>query len=378
MNHEKLKIVMRNQQLVTLAEESIGTSTSNIYAELLQAAESQLRKCKNELHIADDDSETELVTLPQVSTDDFKAIKNLMLDPSSLSNALGKVDPSDVDLSKLLHKPKKPKERRKSDHSEDAEASVEGSASSDESDKISNQSESDGDRTPDTTPDTTPKTNGATTPPDSLRQHLLLLADQPQRFLIPVPRTKTDLEKWAIPYRDLSKTLIHNAIISITVSRFGPHAGRLIRILAANDNSTKLDEKMLVLLSLIPQKQMRTLLHSMHRAGHIELQEIPKDGSHRRPGMTLFYWFFDPERCRKRMLEETYKTMTRLVQRAGVEREAVRGTVEKAERTDVIGREEELLAEGELTALNEWKEKEERIWGEVGRLDDLVAVLRDF
>ncbi|KAI4274440.1 MAG: hypothetical protein L6R38_006099 [Xanthoria sp. 2 TBL-2021] len=403
VNHEKLKIIMRNQQLVALAEESIGTPTSIVYAELLRAAEPQLRKCKNELYIADDDSEIELATLPQVSTDELKSIKNLLHDPPDLSSALGNVDPSEIDLGRLLHKSKKPRKRRKSVQSDADEASVEGSTSSDESENTSNESESDrstidrnsnsmspsrGDKvhpskgrnykTPDTTPDTTPKTNGATSSCDALRQHLLLLSDQPQRFLIPVPRTKTDLEKWAVPYHDLSRTLLQNAIVSITISRFGPHAGRLIRILATNDNSTKLDEKMLVLLSLIPQKQMRTLLHSMHRAGHIELQEIPKDGSQRRPGMTLFYWFFDPERCRKKMLEETYKTMTRLVQRARVEREGVRSTVEKAERTDVVGREEELLGEGELTALKEWREKEERIWGEVGRLDELVAVLRDF
>ncbi|KAL8853305.1 MAG: hypothetical protein Q9221_001781 [Calogaya cf. arnoldii] len=394
VNHEKLKIIMRNQQLVALAEESIGTPTSIVYAELLRAVEPQLRKCKNELFIADDDSEIELATLPQASTDELRAIKNLLHDSPDLSSALGEVDPSEIDLGRLLHKSKKPKKRRKSFQSDADEALVEGSASSDENEDASNESDSDrlgsprGDKdrpsegrnykTPDTTPDTTPKTNGATSPLDILRQHLLLLSDQPQRFLIPIPRTKTDLEKWAVPYHDLSKTLLQNAIISITISRFGPLAGRLIRILAANDNSTKLDEKMLVLLSLIPQKQMRTLLHSMHRAGHIELQEIPKDGSQRRPGMTLFYWFFDPERCRKRMLEETYKAMTRLVQRARVEREGVKSTVEKAERTDVVGREEELLGEGELMALNEWREKEERIWGEVGRLDELVAVLRDF
>ncbi|KAL8995048.1 MAG: hypothetical protein Q9169_005147 [Polycauliona sp. 2 TL-2023] len=378
VNHEKLKIMMRNQQLVALAEESIGTPTSIVYGELLQAAEKQSRKCKNELHIADDDLEIELVNLPQVSTDELKATKKMLHDPPDISCALGEVDPSEIDLGSLLHKSKKPKKRRKSDESDADEASVEGSASSDESEDTSNEDESDRDKTPDTTPDTTPKTNGATSTTDPLCQHLLLLSDQPRRFLIPVPRTKTDLEKWAIPYHDLSKTLLHNAIVSITISRFGPLAGRLIRILAANENSTKLDEKMLVLLSLIPQKQMRTLLHSMHRAGHIELQELPKDGSQRRPGMTLFYWFFDPERCRKRMLEETYKTMTRLVQRARVEREAVSSTVEKAERTDVVGREEELLGERELAALNEWREKEERIWGEVGRLDDLVAVLRDF
>ncbi|KAL8670097.1 MAG: hypothetical protein Q9168_005342 [Polycauliona sp. 1 TL-2023] len=378
VNHEKFKIIMRNQQLVALAEESIGSPTSIVYAELLRAAERQTRKCKNELFLADDDSEIDLVSLPQVSTDELRATQKMLHDPPDLTSALGKVDPSEIDLGRLLHNSKKPKKRRKPDQSQADEASVDGSASSDESENTSNEDESDRDKTPDTTPDTTPKTNGPTSPSDPLRQHLLLLSDQPQRFLIPVPRTKTDLEKWAIPYHDLSKTLLQNSIVSITISRFGPLAGRLIRILAANDNGTKLDEKTLVLLSLIPQKQMRTLLHSMHRAGHIELQEIPKDGSQRRPGMTLFYWFFDPERCRKRMLEETYKTMTRLVQRARVEREAVSSTVEKAERTDVVGREEELLGEGELAALHEWREKEERIWGEVGRLDELVAVLRDF
>ncbi|KAL8789608.1 MAG: hypothetical protein Q9213_001044 [Squamulea squamosa] len=403
VNYEKLTIIMRNQQLVALAEESIGTPTSIVYAELLRVAEPQLRKCKNEFDVSDNEFEIELGPLPQVSTDELMEIKYLLHDPPNLSDALGYVDSSNIDIGKLLHKSKKPKKRRKSIEEDTEEALKEGSASSDESEDTSDESESDrtengnnpnsvsspgvdagyssighNHQTPDTTPDTTPKNNATISPNETLRQHLLLLSDQTRPFLIPIPRTKTQPEKWAIPYATLSKILLHNAILSVTTSRFGPLAGRLIRILAANENSTKLDEKMLVLLSLIPQKQMRTLLHSMHRAGHIELQEIPKDGSQRRPGMTLFYWFFDPERCRKRMLEETYKTMTRLVQRATVEREAVRSTVEKAERTDVVGREEELLGEGELMALNEWREKEERIWGEVGRLDELVAVLRDF
>ncbi|KAL8773939.1 MAG: hypothetical protein Q9209_001369 [Squamulea sp. 1 TL-2023] len=403
VSYEKLTIIMRNQQLVALAQESIGTPTSIVYAELLRVAESQLRNCKNEFHVSDNKFESEVGPLLEVSTDELIEIKYLLHDSTSLSDAIGYVDPSRIDIGKILHKSRKRKKRRKSIQEDTEKASVEGPASSDESEDTSDESDSDrtendnnsnsvsspgadggypskglNHQTPDTTPDTTPKTSAAVSPIETLRQHLLLLSDQPHPFLIPVPRTKTHPEKWAIPYAALSKTLLHNAMLSITTSRFGPLAGRLIRILADNDNSTKLDEKMLVLLSLIPQKQMRTLLHSMHRAGHIELQEIPKDSSQRRPGMTLFYWFFDPERCRKRMLEETYKTMTRLVQRAGVEREAVRGTVEKAERTDVVGREEELLGAGELVALHEWREKEERIWGEVGRMDELVAVLKDF
>ena len=70
--------------------------------------------------------------------------------------------------------------------------------------------------------------------------------------------------------------------------------------------------------------------------------------------------------------------MARCLQRVKVEREAVQTVIEKAERTDVVGKEEEYLGVGERVALEEWREREERLLGEVGRLDDLVAVLRDF
>ncbi|KAL8936133.1 MAG: hypothetical protein Q9211_004332 [Gyalolechia sp. 1 TL-2023] len=403
VNHEKFAILMRNQQLAALVEESISSTTAKVFAVILRLAGSQLRKCKTGLNVLDDDQDDEiyLSSLPQVSTDE---LRDSIQDLPDLSDAIGYADPSKIKLSLLEH-PKKVKWRRDSREVDTDEATVEGSASSDESDRGSDDSKSDiasidhgsavtnGDadysskshnhETPDTTPDTTPKIKEPQSPLHSLRQHLLLLTEHPHRFLIPIPRKSAVPEKWAIPYRSLSSTLLHHALLSITTSRFGPLAGRLLRILGANNTNDsnpypKLDEKMLVLLSLIPQKPMRTLLHNMHCAGHIELQELPKDGNQRRPGTTLFFWFFDPARMRKRVLKETYKAMTNLIKRARVEREGVRAVVEKSERTDVVGREDEFLGEEELSALKEWREKEERIWGEVGRLDDLVAVLRDF
>ncbi|KAL8950530.1 MAG: hypothetical protein Q9222_003440 [Ikaeria aurantiellina] len=401
INHEQFAIIMRNQQLVQLAEESIGPATSHVYAELLQVAEPQLRKCKDEFNTVYEDDEVDIKDMPQVSTEEL--ISFSQTNPN-LSDSLGHADLRKIKLDFLDH-PKKVKRRRQSEDSDSNEAQVEGAASPDEDEGASDDTSSDMEaidhdsdsikanaeysphtskhKTPDTTPDSTPNTINSKSPDNILRQHLLLLAEHPNRFLIPVPRASSPVEKWAIPYHSLSKVLLHNALVSITTSRFGPLAGRLIRILSTHastdsDINPKLDEKMLVILSLIPQKQMRTLLHSMHRAGHIELQEIPKDGNQRRPGTTMFFWFFDAERARRRMLEECYRSMTRLVQRARVEREGVKGVVEKSERTDVVGREEEFLAEEELEALREWREKEERIWGEVGRLDGLVAVLRDF
>lgn len=402
VNHEKFAILIRNQHLVALVEESIGPTTAKVYAELLRSAEPQLRKCKNELGFIDDDEEQiDFATIPQVSMDE---IGHSLHDFPDLADALGRVeDPNKINLHPLDH-PKKVKRRKESDQSDRDEAMAEGSASSDESDDSSDDSKSnisgvdhdsgsskadDDDysnnrkhKTPDTTPDTTPKMKDPESPLHTLRQHLILLAEHAHQFLIPVGPTFTASDKWAIPYPLLSRTLLQDSLLNITTTRFGSLAGRLFRILSSSPDPTafppKLDEKALVLLSLIPQKPMRTLLHSMHRAGHIELQELPKDGNQRRPGTTNFFWFFDAERMRKRVLEETYKSMANLIRRAGVEREAVRGVVEKSERTDVVGREEELLGEEELGALKEWRAREERLWGEVGRLDELVAVLRDF
>lgn len=395
VNHEKFANLMRNRQLVALVEESIGSTTAKVYAELLRNAEPQLRKCKNEVDVdQDDDDEVDLTTLPKVSTD---GLSHLLHDLPDLADAIGCADPQRVNLNLLDH-PKKVKRRRKANGSNPEEALVEGAASSDESEDNTDDSRSDitevdhdsdstgGDadysnrrkhKTPDTTPDTTPKMKDPESPLHILRQHLYLLTEHPHRFLIRIPGTLTAPEKWAIPYPTLAQTLLHNALLSITTSRFGPLAGRLFRILSSSP-PPKLDEKALVLLSLIPQKPMRTLLHSMHRAGHICLQELPKDGNSRRPGTTLFFWFFDADRMRRRVLEESYKAMGNLVRRARVEREAVKRVVEKSERTDVVGREKEFLGEEELAALEGWRGTEERIWGEVQRLDELVAVLRDF
>lgn len=391
---------MRNQQLVALVDESISPITATIYAELLRIADTQFRKCKDEFDVLHEDGEINFQLIPKVPTHE---LDYLLLDLPDLSNSLGSAARGKIDLRHFDH-PRKdlnPQGEEESDNEsmsgmanekgdESEDLSVNGhsgsSVGSDSEPEVPDAERTSGRKrrykTPDTTPDNTPKTNGVKSRDHPIRQHLMLLAEQSNRFLIHIPRTGKDPERWAIPYPELSKLLFQNAVLSITTSRFGPLGGRLLRILCTRgENKTanpKLDEKMLVLLSLIPQKKMRTILHNMHRAGHIELQEVPKDSNQRRPGSTMFFWFFDPERCRARMLEESYKTMGNLVRRVRVERERVRGVVEKGERTDVVGREEEFLGEGELKALREWREREERIWGEVGRLDTLVAVLRDF
>ena len=122
---------------------------------------------------------------------------------------------------------------------------------------------------------------------------------------------------------------------------------------------------------------MRSILNRMHGAGHVELQEIPRD-TQRQPSRTMFLWYFDVERCRRKLLEETYKTMARCLQRVKSERGLLHNLMEKAARSDVKGREAEFLKIEEQATLEKWRSMEERLLGEIGRLDDVVAVLRDF
>lgn len=369
---------MRNDHLVDLAVQTISTSTAGVYAQVLRALEPKLRDCREEPENSNDtNAEADLGSSPQVSTDELVgAIKN----SSELANAFGQSDDGRLDTAEFDH----PKKRRKKDvigedgEMVDGEASLneeEDASDSDEEDKISGIS-SDPDEIngeADFDPNALPSVPHASHR-DNVRNHLLILTLHPLSFLHHLPKTSILPERWTIDFPTLMKNVTHHTLFETITSRHGLPAARLARILF---DKGKTDEKVLCSTSLLAQKTMRSYLLPLHKAGMIGLQEVPRDNS-RNPQRTNFLWFFNPERCKARMLEETYKTMARCLRRARVERDKVKGTVEKASRSDVVGREEDLLGLRELEALKIWREMDERIWGEVSRLDDLVACLRDF
>ena len=207
----------------------------------------------------------------------------------------------------------------------------------------------------------------------SIKQHLHLLAEDEHEF-VRLTEKDNGLVEWSVDFRALSGQLRQYELEKTITARFGTVATRMVRIFL---DKGKLDEKQISNLGLIHQKQMRAALTVMHEAGHLELQEVPRDNN-RQPSRTMFLWYFDPERCRQLVLEQTYKTMARCLQRVKVERLAIQTLIDKAERTDVVGKEDQYLSVDERVVLSRWREKEERIIGEVGRLDELVAVLRDF
>ena len=388
-----------------MAETCIGSLTSRLYAAGLNVLEKDQLECKPQTLESDDVLAQRGPplprSLPHFSTDDIELgasscdpdlTEMLHNQPTKLADTLGYIDDTKINLAQHDH----PKKRRRKAGAltviDGANVKVDGSASPDEDE--ANEEDSDGNSSgiesdpdeemaleayrPDNPYPSSKKRRrsfsellSGISPPC---QHLLLLVKHPFKFLHHLPATENVDESWSVDVNSLSQKLRIHAVMQTVTARFGTIGARLVRILHAKG---KLDEKSLSTLALMSQKTMRALLTKLSRAGFIEVQEIPKD-SQRAPSKTMYLWSFEEERCRKRLLDDTYTAMCRILQRISIEQATVRDTVEKSERTDVQGHEDTLLSVEERRALAEWASREEMLLGELGRLDDFVAVLRDF
>ncbi|MCJ1307299.1 RNA polymerase III subunit C82 [Agyrium rufum] len=358
VNAEKLPVTLRNKMLVRLVQHRIGRPCAQLYGAVLDEASRDLPCCHPNLGLsALIDADDEEVLLNQST----HQIAGKTKDKIDLSASLGDTATNHTSVDPMIH-PKKRRRRLSSD-----EESIDNIAIHEDDDDRINGDDDYLDRPPQ-------RTSQIATHENLVQQNLLLLSEHPYRFLTHHSGTASVPETWTIKYHPLVSRLRLIELENIVLNRYGAPGLRIIRILLEKG---KLDEKALGAMSLLNQKILRSILTTMNEAGHLELQEIPRDNN-RQPSRTMFLWFFDPERCRLKVLEETYQAMARCLQRRRVEKEKVQVVVDKSLRTDVVGREDELLSRDEREVLGRWRAMEEILLGEVARLDDLVAVLRDF
>lgn len=309
--------------------------------------EFQITECRK-ARDGDEDSggaNTDFLTGPSVTT---KTIAAAFKDVSEFQNALGAADSG----SDTTEPSARFKERSLNN------AKVNGNFPSDQDDSEIDEHETVEDKTS----------------VNVIHQHLLLLAEHPSQFLERLPATSTAREQWAVDFPEMMQSHLCNTLFATISHRFGTLSARLAKIC---HEKGRVDEKILSDLSLLTAKEVRARLLSLQKAGLLELQEVPRDNA-RVASRTHFLYFFDEDKCSKKIIEDCHKTMLRCLQRLRVEKEKVAGLLEKLERTDVQGREDELLGAMEKQGLQKWRELEERILGEVGRLDDTIAILQDF
>ncbi|KAL1968733.1 hypothetical protein VTN77DRAFT_1559 [Rasamsonia byssochlamydoides] len=327
VNYEKLDVVFRNRRLVELAEQGSSAVTAQVYETLLRLIEYQTPRCRDQPEIPREGEEGDQYSaaIPLYTLADE-------VDPQlDLAGSIGPMDPS------------QPPGRR-------GKRPLENGVNGDGQDEPEARSN----RTHD------------------IDQHLTLLAQPPHYFCS--RRLSSGIPAWTVEYRHLARQLRHLEIERIVGTRYGSAALRVIRILLAKG---KLDEKRLQEISLLSPKDLRQVLGGMQATGFVDLQEVPRDAQ-RQPSRTIYLWFYDPDRVCRNLLQDTYKAMSRCLQRIRFERNRLREFLDKTERSDVKGNEEKYLSETELKLLQQWRDKEALLLGEVSRLDDLVAVLRDF
>lgn len=206
---------------------------------------------------------------------------------------------------------------------------------------------------------------------NSISRHIDILAEHPKSFCIRLPRstrTRVDLGHMA-------KLLAQHELETMIKARFGKIPTRFIRIL---QQTGKIDVQQLADMTMTRHSDACTWLTALQFAGLAHSQEIPRNNTHD-TARALHLWWFDEDFVISQYLERTYQAMARTLQRLRFERETTfKAAIEKAERVDVKGRENELLNAQDREEIRKWHQLEEQMLVQVDRLDDLVAVLRDF
>ena len=317
VNHDKVVAVLRNRRLVDKARRTLGRSAAHAYSAILQQSTSVPHRWQRRSESAPED-------------EDFDANSHV-IDQDSLLMGLNTQDRPDDDEDITLPSHIHTNGYVNGNHSTEAEQTA--------------------------------------VTMDEMKKHLCILAQPPHQFVVQDP----DSCRWTVDFRQLSSQLRREEAMRLAKSRLNGVALRLVRVLL---DSGKLDEKTLQEKSLLSAKDLRQCLAKLKQSGFLSLQEVPKEPQ-RQPLRTIYLWFYDSDSVRKMLLGDLYKAMTRLLRRSKVERDRVGALLEKAERTDVRGKEDRFLARGEIEVLDSWKRKEEWLLSEVERLDDSVAILRD-
>ena len=388
VNHEKCIVALRSQRLIEFARDRIGETTSRVYGEVLKLLEAKLLRCRSDPLIDDAD---EAADGPFVSTLELDAA---MSPEINVATGIGKAKNGQIDISKVDRTQKTRK--RLID-----EAEVDGDASSDESDEdeeevyvngrgdrmaIDDDDDDDDpfiDRPPRKEPkravtfqDRLPLVDTSIHHENRLKQlknHLLLLTGDQCHLLRKCG--SRGLGEWTVDFEPLMAKVRESELDRTIFDNYGNSALRLVRLLKRYG---KLEEKQLPNLALMKSKDIRTKMVELHHAGMVDIQEIPKDTAHA-VNRTIFLWHFDEERVSQILLMRNYKAMLRCFQRFDVEKREAAEVLDLTERTDVKSMgEEAVMSATQLRKLRTIRGIEQKLLVQIGRLDELVGVFRDY
>ncbi|KAF7562710.1 hypothetical protein G7046_g1409 [Stylonectria norvegica] len=379
VNHEKCLVELRNQRLACFAAETLGEVTGEVYRTLLELLttkfSTQFSRCRPDSLLDDQ------VAGPQVAVTTMEIMEHL--DESiNVQYGIGKAPREKIDFQsaeKVRAAAPEP-----DDESDDSDSGAPARTAS----RIPPSDDDDSDESDDEEvprPQAAPKTNGKSkvkfedsepvvkeSRADQMRHHLLLLAESKHQFVRHCGASGRG--QWTVDFALLMDRLRESELDAVIEQSHGREGLRLTRILREKG---KLDEKTLPSAAFMKKSDMQAKMLAMQMAGIVDVQEVPRDNS-RLANRTFFFWFFDMERTKTHVLDDVYKAMQRCLQTLQVERFKQRNILSFVERKDVQGKEEEVMTAEHYNKYNMHLEAQDRLLGQVMRLDELVAVLRDY
>ncbi|KAI1084370.1 RNA polymerase III subunit RPC82-domain-containing protein [Whalleya microplaca] len=382
LNYDKCLVELRNQRLVRYAEDFIGEITAEVYASLLAALSKKVTRCQldrsTQIEGEDDDS----ASGPSVTTQEIFE----HLSPSvNVLAGIGKPEDCPIDLRYAERIRRYPPQLKNStlqatleegdevvgsddedyDHSGEAILSLGANGDTAETSTARNGSRNTKVKFDDGVPVGTHRLH-------QMRQHLLILAQSKQGFVRHCGGR--DFGEWTVDFEPLMQHLKFVELDTMIEESFGRQGLRLTRILREKG---KIDDKTLPNIALMRKPDVHVKMAEMEMAGFLDVQEVPRDNN-RAAARTIFFWFFDQQRTIQRTLDNTYKAMVRCMQRLDVERRKKMNVLQVVERKDVRGMEEEKLRGDIYNEYVAFLDVEKKLLGQVAKLDDVVAVFRDF
>ena len=361
-NYDKYNVMKRNQSLLDLATERLGESAAQIYAAVLRIAERQTTRCYDVFEIGTGDEDPDVLTLqnsPPVTSHeilkelesftDFEGSKASATKPNGLSRANG------------LNGHLLGERRQQSDTIINQDGDEDGPIR-----KRARQSK------PGDQEDEIPQTFGTVDTTlqkmESIESSLEILRASPERFL------RRQGTSYTVPYGHLTPLVMLETILEHVTGLLGTLYARVVRLLAWSGNC---DEKIISQRVMIPIRDLRPILAKLLEAGFIELYPVARDNQ-RTASRALYIYCFSVTTARVKIIGNSYKSMARLLQRLEVEKQKESLLLEKVQRSDVRGHEQQYLTTRELDALEKFRAKEARILQHVDLIDDLVGKLRDW
>ena len=329
VNPEKVAVAMRTEQLVQLVEQRLGHTTAHIYQTMLRILEANMPRCYEEW--------------PEPPLPNSEPALGPGIDPRLLVNArdIAQALSPDIDIVQGLEPNTIVKIARRGHV---------------RSQNILSQ----------------PINPSRLSADDRIRfvdKHIQLLSNDPLHFV-----TWHSRGQWHVEFDKIAKHMIQTEVENTISARQGPLGVQLIRAL---QKKGKLDERAICNSMKMPANDIRGIVNDLTVQGFVQTQEIPKVDRREAKHSIHLVWY-DRQRAREKLLHDTYRSISRILQRIAYEREKIQPLLSKAERSDVIGNEEKWLSQGELDALKVWKEVQDKLLLQLFREDDMVATLRDF